>query len=70
MFQHFLQILDDGRLTDSRGKNGRFRICNDFKYWQHVSARGVNSNGEIKPEAEKSVNEEMRRHFRPEFLNS
>lgn len=72
VFNIFLQILDDGRLTDSQGRTVDFKntvIIMTSNIGSMYLLEGVDSNGEIKPEAEKSVNEEMRRHFRPEFLN-
>lgn len=72
VFNIFLQILDDGRLTDSQGRTVDFKntvIIMTSNIGSMHLLEGVDKNGEIKPEAERAVNEEMRRHFRPEFLN-
>ncbi|HWQ29536.1 MAG TPA: AAA family ATPase, partial [Negativicutes bacterium] len=72
VFNIFLQILDDGRLTDSQGRTVDFKntvIIMTSNIGSMYLLEGVDSNGELKPEAEKSVNDELKRNFRPEFLN-
>ncbi|MBF8190592.1 ATP-dependent chaperone ClpB [Nonomuraea sp. K274] len=72
VFNTLLQVLDDGRLTDAQGRTVDFRntvvIMTSNIGSQHLMD-GVTSDGEIKPQARESVIAELRRHFRPEFLN-
>ncbi|MFC5824566.1 ATP-dependent chaperone ClpB [Nonomuraea insulae] len=72
VFNALLQVLDDGRLTDAQGRTVDFRntviIMTSNIGSQHL-LDGVTSDGEIKPQARESVMGELRRHFRPEFLN-
>ncbi len=72
VFNVLLQVLDDGRITDSQGR------CVDFKntiliMTSNIGANylldGISENGDILPETEAAVMEELRLHFRPEFLN-
>ncbi|MEG2441362.1 MAG: ATP-dependent chaperone ClpB [Acetivibrio sp.] len=72
VFNVLLQVLDDGRITDSQGR------CVDFKNTILILTSnigsvnlldGIDPLGNIKPEAEKEVMEELRGYFRPEFLN-
>ena len=72
VFNVLLQVLDDGRITDSQGR------CVDFKNTILIMTsnigssyllEGIDENGEIKPESEAAVMAELRAHFRPEFLN-
>ena len=72
VFNVFLQVLDDGRVTDSQGR------CVDFKntiliMTSNIGAQflleGINDAGEISEEAQENVMESLRGHFRPEFLN-
>jgi ATP-dependent Clp protease ATP-binding subunit ClpB len=72
VFNIFLQILDDGRLTDSQGRTVDFKntvIIMTSNIGSMYLLEGVDENGVMKAEAEKAVNEELKRHFRPEFLN-
>lgn len=72
VFNIFLQILDDGRLTDSQGRTVDFKntvIIMTSNIGSMYLLEGMDSNGELKPEAEKLVNDELKRNFRPEFLN-
>lgn len=72
VFNIFLQILDDGRLTDSQGRTVDFKntvIIMTSNIGSMYLLEGVDKNGVLKAEAEKAVNEELKRHFRPEFLN-
>ncbi|NNG36235.1 ATP-dependent chaperone ClpB [Nakamurella aerolata] len=73
VFNALLQILDDGRLTDSQGRTVDFRNC-VIIMTSNIGAMylledGVNSEGEITEEARDKVMGDLRAHFRPEFLN-
>jgi ATP-dependent Clp protease ATP-binding subunit ClpB len=72
VFNIFLQILDDGHLTDSQGRTVDFKntvIIMTSNIGSMYLLEGMDENGELDPKAEASVNDELRRHFRPEFLN-
>lgn len=72
VFNALLQVLDDGRLTDAQGRTVDFRntvIIMTSNIGSHHLLDGITSDGEIKPEARDGVMAELRRHFRPEFLN-
>ena len=72
VFNTFLQILDDGRLTDSQGRTVDFRnsiIIMTSNIGSPLLLEGIDANGEIGEEAREGVMAELRRHFRPEFLN-
>ncbi|GAB34685.1 ATP-dependent chaperone ClpB [Gordonia otitidis] len=72
VFNTLLQVLDDGRITDSQGRQVDFRntviIMTSNIGSQHL-LEGVTADGEIKPDARARVLAELRGHFRPEFLN-
>ncbi|MFF3181435.1 ATP-dependent chaperone ClpB [Rhodococcus pyridinivorans] len=72
VFNTLLQVLDDGRITDSQGRQVDFRntviIMTSNIGSQHL-LDGVTADGEIKPDARARVLAELRGHFRPEFLN-
>jgi ATP-dependent Clp protease ATP-binding subunit ClpB len=72
VFNVLLQILDDGRATDSQGRTVDFKntvvIMTSNIGSQHL-LEGVTDRGEIAPGAREAVLREMRQHFRPEFLN-
>ncbi|GAA0644260.1 ATP-dependent chaperone ClpB [Kutzneria viridogrisea] len=72
VFNTLLQVLDDGRITDAQGHTVDFRnsvvIMTSNIGSQHL-LDGVTATGEIKPDARDVVFAELRRHFRPEFLN-
>ncbi|MGY2062165.1 AAA family ATPase, partial [Nocardia gipuzkoensis] len=72
VFNTLLQVLDDGRITDSQGRQVDFRntvvIMTSNIGSQHL-LDGVTGQGEIKPDARDRVFAELRGHFRPEFLN-
>ena len=72
VFNVFLQILDDGRITDSQGRTVDFKntilIMTSNIGAGHL-LEGIRPDGEIAPEAEARVMGELRNHFRPEFLN-
>ncbi|WP_433518875.1 ATP-dependent chaperone ClpB [Nonomuraea sp. CA-143628] len=72
VFNTLLQVLDDGRLTDAQGRTVDFRntvVIMTSNIGSQYLLDGVTSDGEIKPEARERVMGELRRHFRPEFLN-
>ncbi len=72
VFNVLLQIFDDGRLTDGQGRTVDFKntvIIMTSNIGSHFLLEGVTDRGEIKADAEKQVMAELRRHFRPEFLN-
>ncbi|HEY6479521.1 MAG TPA: AAA family ATPase, partial [Streptosporangiaceae bacterium] len=72
VFNTLLQVLDDGRLTDARGRTVDFRntvIIMTSNIGSLFLLEGATSHGEIKPDARDNVLAEMRAHFRPEFLN-
>ena len=72
VFNILLQILDDGRLTDSHGHTVDFKntvIIMTSNLGSHYLLEGITDTGEIKPEAKASVMRELRQSFRPEFLN-
>ncbi|ABA87619.1 ATP-dependent chaperone ClpB [Syntrophotalea carbinolica DSM 2380] len=72
VFNVLLQILDDGRVTDAQGRTIDFKntviILTSNIGSQHL-LEGVSPEGEIREEAGKAVMNELRHHFRPEFLN-
>jgi ATP-dependent Clp protease ATP-binding subunit ClpB len=72
VFNVLLQILDDGRATDSHGKTVNFKntvIIMTSNIGSQYLMEGVTDKGEIKEDARKAVMAEMRIQFRPEFLN-
>lgn len=72
VFNILLQVLDDGRLTDSHGRTVDFRntvIIMTSNLGSEYLLEGVTSNGEVEPEARSLVMGALRSHFRPEFLN-
>ena len=72
VFNTLLQVLDDGRLTDAQGRTVDFRntvIIMTSNIGSEYLLDGVTADGEIKPDARERVMAELRRHFRPEFLN-
>lgn len=72
VFNVLLQVLDDGRITDSQGRTIDFKntilIMTSNIGSLHL-LEGIEENGEISSESEKLVMNELRGHFRPEFLN-
>ncbi len=72
VFNILLQILDDGRVTDSQGRTVDFKntviIMTSNIGSQHL-LEGITSAGEIKEAAREAVTKDLRQHFRPEFLN-
>jgi ATP-dependent Clp protease ATP-binding subunit ClpB len=72
VFNVLLQILDDGRVTDSQGRTVDFKntvIIMTSNIGSHHLLDGVTSAGEITERAREAVLRELRSHFRPEFLN-
>jgi ATP-dependent Clp protease ATP-binding subunit ClpB len=72
VFNVLLQILDDGRVTDSQGRTVDFKntvIILTSNIGSHYLLEGITSSGEIKESARESVMKELGGHFRPEFLN-
>lgn len=72
VFNAFLQILDDGRLTDSQGRTVDFRntiIIMTSNIGSGLMLEGIDDMGEFRPGVRDEVLGELRRHFRPEFLN-
>ena len=72
VFNTLLQVLDDGRLTDAQGRTVDFRntvVIMTSNIGSPYLLEGATASGEIKPEARELVLAELRRHFRPEFLN-
>ena len=72
VFNVLLQVLDAGRITDSQGRTVDFKntiiIMTSNLGSMHL-LEGIDENGEIRPEAEEAVMEELKGNFRPEFLN-
>ena len=72
VFNVLLQVLDDGRITDSMGKPVDFKntiIILTSNIGSQYLLDGIDENGDIKPEAKADVMNDLRAHFRPEFLN-
>ncbi|MBQ5598970.1 MAG: ATP-dependent chaperone ClpB [Lachnospiraceae bacterium] len=72
VFNVLLQVLDDGRITDSMGKTVDFKntiIILTSNIGSQYLLDGIDADGMILPEAEASVMRDLRAHFRPEFLN-
>ena len=72
VFNVLLQVLDDGRITDSQGRTVDFKntiiILTSNLGSQHL-LEGIDENGEINPTCQEQVMNELRGNFRPEFLN-
>ncbi len=72
VFNVLLQVLDDGRITDSQGRTVDFKntiLIMTSNIGSAYLLDGIEENGEIKKENEALVMNELRAHFRPEFLN-
>ncbi len=72
VFNVLLQVLDDGRVTDSQGRTVDFKntiLIMTSNIGADYLLEGIEADGSIKPEAEELVMNELRAHFRPEFLN-
>ena len=72
VFNVLLQVLDDGRITDSQGRTVDFKntiLIMTSNIGSPYLLDGIDEKGEIKPEAQEQVMNDLRGHFRPEFLN-
>ena len=72
VFNVLLQVLDDGRITDSQGRTVDFKntiIILTSNIGSQYLLEGIDENGSIRPEAKEAVMNDLRTHFRPEFLN-
>ncbi|MFC4184280.1 ATP-dependent chaperone ClpB [Saccharococcus thermophilus] len=72
VFNILLQMLDDGRITDSQGRTVDFKntvVIMTSNIGSHLLLEGVTEGGEIKEETREQVLQQLRAHFRPEFLN-
>ena len=72
VFNVLLQVLDDGRITDSLGRTVDFKntiLIMTSNIGAHYLLEGIDENGDISDDAEGAVMNELRAHFRPEFLN-
>ena len=72
VFNVLLQVLDDGRITDSQGRTVYFKntiLIMTSNIGSEYLLNGINAQGDIEEAAEKQVMNELRAHFRPEFLN-
>ncbi len=72
VFNVLLQVLDDGRITDSQGRYVDFKntiLIMTSNIGASYLLEGISSQGEIKPEAKEAVMRELQTRFRPEFLN-
>jgi ATP-dependent Clp protease ATP-binding subunit ClpB len=72
VFNTLLQVLDDGRITDAQGRTVDFRntiLIMTSNIGSDYLIEGVTADGEIKPDAREGVMTDLRRQFRPEFLN-
>ncbi len=72
VFNVLLQVLDDGRITDSQGRTVDFKntiLIMTSNIGAHYLLDGIEEDGSISDGAEKMVMQELRAHFRPEFLN-
>ena len=72
MFNVLLQVLDDGRITDSQGRTVDFKntiLIMTSNLGSQYLLDGVSADGEISEQARNLVQGELRSHFRPEFLN-
>ncbi len=72
VFNVLLQVLDDGRITDSQGRTVDFKntiLIMTSNIGSPYLLDGIDENGEIKSEAQEMVMNDLRGHFRPEFLN-
>jgi ATP-dependent Clp protease ATP-binding subunit ClpB len=72
VFNVLLQVLDDGRITDSQGRTVDFKntiLIMTSNIGAAYLLDGIGPDGQISPEAENKVMNDLRNHFRPEFLN-
>ncbi|MBE5943191.1 MAG: ATP-dependent chaperone ClpB [Lachnospiraceae bacterium] len=72
VFNVLLQVLDDGRITDSKGKTVDFKntiLIMTSNIGSSYLLEGIDEDGEIEVQVQEQVIEELKLHFRPEFLN-
>ncbi len=72
VFNVLLQVLDDGRITDSQGRTVDFKntiLIMTSNIGSSYLLDGIDEKGDIRPESEEMVMKDLRSHFRPEFLN-
>ena len=72
VFNVLLQVLDDGRITDSQGRTVDFKntiLIMTSNLGSSYLLEGIDENGNIRPENEEMVMNDLKNHFRPEFLN-
>ena len=72
VFNVLLQVLDDGRITDSQGRTVDFKntiLIMTSNIGSTYLLDGIQPDGEISPQCEEMVHQDLRNHFRPEFLN-
>ncbi|MBE5943984.1 MAG: AAA family ATPase, partial [Lachnospiraceae bacterium] len=72
VFNVLLQVLDDGRITDSKGKTVDFKntiLIMTSNIGSQILLEGIDKDGNIKKEASQMVMDSLKNHFRPEFLN-
>ena len=72
VFNVLLQVLDDGRITDSQGRTVDFKntiIIMTSNLGSEFLLEGIDETGNIRKESEEAVMNQLRGHFRPEFLN-
>jgi ATP-dependent Clp protease ATP-binding subunit ClpB len=72
VFNLLLQVLDDGRLTDSQGRTVDFKntiLIMTSNLGSDILLQGTDAKGHISPDAQKQVAQLLQSHFRPEFLN-
>ncbi len=72
VFNVLLQVLDDGRITDSQGRTVDFKntiLIMTSNIGSSYLLEGIDDEGNIRDEAQKLVMNDLRAHFRPEFLN-
>lgn len=72
VFNILLQVLDDGRITDSQGRTVDFKntiLIMTSNLGSSYLLDGINEDGTINPEAAAKVENELKSHFRPEFIN-
>ncbi len=72
VFNILLQVLDDGRITDSQGRTVDFKntiIILTSNLGSNIILEGIGKDGEISESAKEEVNKLLKAHFRPEFLN-
>src|SRR5699024_11377 len=72
VFNVLLQVLDDGRITDSQGRTVDFNntiLIMTSNIGSAYLLEGIDENGNISDASQKAVTDDLRAHFRPEFLN-